>query len=86
MLAYTVGGNDLSLAVWIAVAVGALITVFRLVRREPLQFALAGFVGVALSAFIADRTGKAENFFLPGLLLNAAYAGAYLVSIASAGR
>ena len=37
---------------------------------------------MALSAFIADRTGKAEDFFLPGLLLNAAYAGAYLVSIA----
>ena len=36
---------------------GPLITVFRLVRREPLQFALAGFAGVALSAFIADRTG-----------------------------
>ncbi|MET0822776.1 MAG: DUF3159 domain-containing protein [Solirubrobacterales bacterium] len=82
VLAYTVGGNDLSLAVWISVAVGALITVFRVIRREPLQYALAGFVGVALSAFIADRTGKAENFFLPGLLLNAAYAGAYLVSIA----
>ena len=82
MLAYTVGGNDLSLAVWVAVAVGALITVFRVIRRETLQFALAGFAGVALSAFIADRTGKAEDFFLPGLLLNAAYAGAYLVSIA----
>ena len=49
-------------------------TVIRLARRETLQFALAGFAGVALSAFIADRTGRAEDFFLPGLLLNAAYA------------
>ena len=47
-----------------------------------MQFVLAGFVGVALAAFIADRTGRAEDFFLPGLLLNAAYATAYLVSIA----
>ena len=54
----------------------------RLLRRAPLQFVLAGFVGVALAAFIADRTGRAEDFFLPGLLLNAAYAAAYLVSIA----
>lgn len=82
VLTYTVGGNDLSLALWVAVGVGAIITVVRLIRREPLQYALAGFAGVALSAFIADRTGKAENFFLPGLLLNAAYAAAYLISIA----
>lgn len=82
VLAYTIGGNDLSLAVWIAVGVGALITLVRIIRREPLQYAFAGFAGVALSAFIADRTGKAENFFLPGLLLNAAYAAAYVISIA----
>jgi len=82
VLAYTIGGNDLGLAIWIAVGVGALITLVRIVRREPLQYALAGFAGVALSAFIADRTGKAENFFLPGLLLNAAYAAAYVISIA----
>ena len=53
----------------------------RILRREPLQFALAGFAGVALAAFVADRTGKAEDFFLPGLLLNLGYALAYLVSI-----
>jgi hypothetical protein len=81
VITYTVSGSELTLAVWVAVAVGALMTGIRIARREPLQFALAGFAGVALSAFIADRTGKAEDFFLPGLLLNAAYAGAYLVSI-----
>jgi hypothetical protein len=81
VIAYTAGGSDLQLASWVAVGVGALMTVIRLLRRETLQFALAGFAGVALSAFIADRTGRAEDFFLPGLLLNAAYAAAYLVSI-----
>ncbi len=81
MITYTAGGSDLKLAAGVAVAVGALMTVIRLARREPLQFALAGFAGVAISAFIADRTGKAEDFFLPGLLLNAAYAAAYLISI-----
>ena len=81
VVAYTAGGSDLGLAAWVAVGVGALMTVIRLLRRETLQFALAGFAGVALSAFIADRTGRAEDFFLPGLLLNAAYAAAYLVSI-----
>lgn len=82
MTAYTLTGQDLSLAAWIAVGVAAVLTAIRIVRRETLQFALAGFAGVALAAFVADRTGRAEDFFLPGLLLNAAYAGAYLISIA----
>ncbi len=82
VLVYTFNGNELNTAAWVAVGVGALITVVRLVRRESLQFALAGFAGVALAAFIASRTGKAEDFFLPGLLINAAYALAYLISIA----
>ncbi len=80
--AYTLGGQDVSLAAWIAVGVGVAITIVRVVRRETLQFALAGFAGVALAAFVADRTGRAENFFLPGLLFNALYAAAYVVSIA----
>jgi Protein of unknown function (DUF3159) len=82
VITYTVGGHEIGLAAWVAIGVGALMAAVRLLRREPLQFVLAGFVGVALAAFIADRTGRAENFFLPGLLLNAAYATAYLVSIA----
>ncbi len=82
VIAYTVGGNEIGLAAWIAVGVGALMAALRVVRREPLQYVVAGFAGVALAAFIADRTGRAEDFFLPGLLLNAAYAAAYLISIA----
>jgi len=37
---------------------------------------------VALAAFIATRTGKAEDFFLPGLLFNGGYALIYAISIA----
>jgi hypothetical protein len=82
VLVYTFDGNEMAPAAWVAVGIGALITVFRLLRRESLQFAIAGFAGVAIAAFIASKTGKAEDFFLPGLLLNAAYALAYLISIA----
>ncbi|MDP9187902.1 MAG: DUF3159 domain-containing protein [Actinomycetota bacterium] len=81
VISYTANGNDLGMAAWIAVGLGGLIALVRILRREPLQFALAGFAGVALAAFVADRTGKAEDFFVPGLLLNLAYALAYLVSI-----
>lgn len=81
VLAYTVSGSDLQLAIWTAVGLAALLTVVRLARRETLQFALAGLIGVGIAAFISSRTGRAEDFFLPGLLLNAAYAVAYAVSI-----
>ena len=47
----------------------------RLVRRETIQFAVAGFFGVAIAAFIANQTGRAEDFFLPGLFLNAGVRG-----------
>ena len=46
-----------------------------------MQFALAGLGGLALSAYVVSRTGNASDFFLPGLLANAAYASAYLISI-----
>ena len=82
VIAYTATGNDLTAAVWSAVGVGVVAAVVRLLRRETLQFALAGLAGVALAAFVASRTGRAEDFFLPGLLLNAGYAAAYAISIA----
>lgn len=82
VITYTVNGNELGMAAWVAVGVAAVMAGVRLMRRETLQFALAGFAGVAIAAFIADRTGRAEDFFLPGLFINAAYALAYLISIA----
>lgn len=81
VLGYTISGQDTKIAAIAAVAVGIVLAVARLARRETVQYALAGLAGVAFAAFIATHTGKAENFFLPGLLLNAAYAAGYLVSI-----
>jgi hypothetical protein len=79
--AYTLGGGRLSLAGICAIGAGVVIAILRLAKGESLRFALAGFVGVAAAAFVASRTGRAEDFFLPGLLLNLAYASAYLISI-----
>jgi hypothetical protein len=53
-----------------------------MLRGESARFAAAGFVGVLIAGFIATRTGRAEDFFLPGLLFNGGYAIAYAVSIA----
>jgi len=79
---YSVAGQQLRPAVVAAVACAAVLMALRLWRREPLQHVLAGFIGVAIAAFLAARTGQAEAFFLPGLLINLAYFAGYLISIA----
>jgi hypothetical protein len=56
--------------------------VVRLARRESPQQTIYGLVGIGFAAFIATRSGRAEDFFLPGLLANAAYASAFLISAA----
>lgn len=77
---FTLNGQDLAPALWSALGVAAVLTVLRLVRREPLQQALAGLVGVGIAAWFASRTGDARNYFVPGFLLNIGYVVAYSVS------
>jgi len=74
VLAYSVGGLESKTAAFIALGIGVALTLARLARGQTLQFALSGLAGVGIAAFIVARTGKAENFFLPGLLANTAYA------------
>lgn len=78
---YSLNGQQLMPAVWSAVALAGLLTLLRIIRREPLTQVVGGFAGVAVSAFVASRTGEAQDFFLPGLLVNAGYFLANLISI-----
>src|SRR3712207_2414812 len=80
--AYAISGSDTDVAAIVAVALALVLAIARLVRRESPRHALTGLVGVGFAAFIATKSGRAENFFLPGLLANAAYAAAFLVSVA----
>jgi len=82
VLAYAASGSDTELAAGVAVGLAVLLSLSRLARRESPQYALSGLFGVGLAALFATKTGKAENFYLPGLLANAAYASAFLISIA----
>lgn len=68
-------------ALYVALAVAVLLTAERLVRREKVQYALSGLVGIGLCALVAAKTGRAQDFYLPSLIKNAAYAAAYVVSI-----
>lgn len=82
IVAWLVSDRDLRLSLLCAVGAGAAVAALRLLRRQKLQQVVSGFVGVAISAFIADRTHRASNFFLPGIVTNAAYLIALLVSVA----
>jgi hypothetical protein len=68
-------------AVISAVVAGVAIAVWRIVRKQPLQPAVSGLMGVGIAAFIAYRTGEARGFYLPGLLFSAACGLAFLVSM-----
>ncbi len=82
IVTYTFTGQDTNTSAIVAVGIALALTVARLARRESPQQALSGLIGVAFAAFIATRSGKAENFFLPGLLLNAVNVTVLLASVA----
>jgi hypothetical protein len=58
-----------------------VVAVLRLLRRQPLRNVVGGFIGVLISAYVANNTGKAEDVYLPGLLINAGYGVLYLVTV-----
>lgn len=72
--------TSLSVAVWSALAAGAVLLLARVIRRENVQQAVSGFLGVAIAAFIARQTGEARDFFLPSLWSTAGFGLAFLVS------
>lgn len=74
--------RELPLALILSLAAAAAFTVVRLVQRKPLTQALAGIAGVGISAWLANSTGKAEDFYVPGFFTNAAYIVAMVISIA----
>lgn len=80
VVAYSASGQDTELSVGVAVGVALAIAAGRLIRRQTPRHALSGLFGIAIAAFVATRSGKAEDFYLPGLLSNAAYATAFIVS------
>jgi len=71
---------ELRPALFAALAAGGAVLVWRLARREALQPAVSGLLGVGLGAFIAYRTGEARGFYLPGLIYSAVLGLAFLVS------
>ncbi|MDQ1287327.1 MAG: hypothetical protein QG622_892 [Actinomycetota bacterium] len=73
-------GASMRTAVIAALASSVVFAVARLVSRQPLTHALSGVLGIALGAYLAMRTGRAENFVLPSLVKNSAQGAAFALS------
>jgi Protein of unknown function (DUF3159) len=81
VIAYIVTSGELRPSLIAAIVAGALIALWRLIRRESLTQIAAGFVGLVFSAWFASRTQNASDVYLPGMLTNLGYGTAFLVSI-----
>jgi hypothetical protein len=68
-------------AIWASLGTAVAVGVWRLVRREPLQPAVSGILGVAVCAFIAYQTGEARGFFLYGIWYSLVAGLALVVSV-----
>ena len=69
LIVYT-ATNSLNPAVIGSVAVAVVMFVIRLLRKETLQHALSGLFGVLVCAAFAKFSGHAQNYYLPGILIN----------------
>ena len=81
VMTYVVSGHRLAVAAGVAGLVGLILGAVRVAKGQTVLHAAGGLAGVALAAFVALRSGRAENYFLPGLLLNGLYATGSALSI-----
>ena len=72
--------KNLQSALIASIAISALLTVIRLARRDTLQHALSGFIGVLICAWFANRTGNPSDLYIPKLLTNLGYGSVYLIA------
>lgn len=80
-ITYLITDRNLETTLYAAVGTAAILAVLRLARRQSLQQVFSGLIGIGIAAFLAQRTGNADNFFLPGIITNAMYASVCIFSI-----
>ena len=68
-------------AILSAMTVAVLVLIWRLARKESLQPAVSGFVGVGVSALIAWYLGAAKGFFLLGIWTSLFWATVFALSV-----
>jgi hypothetical protein len=68
-------------AISAALGVAALVLLWRLVRRESVQPAISGFIGVAMCAAIAYLVGESKGYFLLGIWMSLFWAAVFSLSV-----
>ena len=71
----------LAAAVGAALGVATLILLWRLIRRESVQPAVSGVIGVAVCVLIAYLLGESKGYFLLGIWTSLIWAAVFAVSI-----
>nr|WP_250544366.1 DUF3159 domain-containing protein [Corynebacterium pseudotuberculosis] len=64
-----------------AISIAIAITVWRLMRKENLQPAVSGFIGVGICAAIAWWTGDAKGYFLYGIWMSGLMSLVFIISL-----
>lgn len=72
--------HDVPRSVLAALVPSVILATWRVVAREPLTQAVSGLLGIALGAGIALYTGRAQDFFVPGIVKNVAFGAVYAIS------
>jgi hypothetical protein len=75
-------GHQLYPALAAALGIALILGSVRLIQRQSLRFVAQAVIPTAIAAFVASRTGRAEDVFLPGILYNGALALLSLFTIA----
>ena len=68
-------------AILAALGVAAAVLVWRLIRHDSMQPAIAGFVGVGISALIAWLVGASKGYFLLGIWTSLVWAVVFGLSV-----
>ena len=73
--------DGLRTGIWAALGLALVIFLLRMGRRESVQQAVSGLLGVGIAVAIAAASGQARDFFVLGILRNAAVGAVLLGSI-----
>ena len=80
LIVFNLSGKNITSAIYAAIGLSIVLTFIRIVKRETVQHAFSGLIGVGVCAFIARRSGNSADFYLPGLWINAGYALLYALT------
>jgi Protein of unknown function (DUF3159) len=68
-------------AIAFALGVAAMVLIWRLIRRDSVQPAIAGFFGVAVCGLIAFAVGESKGYFLLGIWMSLVWAVVTALSV-----